>query len=82
MAKIMCRQVAKIMCRLTFLEVKNLLHPKLCAISERPIYVPGQNQVMEFVVHFREENDALYLDDILYCGKNFFMIMMVQINPQ
>ena len=64
-----------------FFGSKEFVASKLCAISERPIYIPGQNQVMEFVVHFREENDALYLDDILYCGKTVFYDNDVSYKP-
>lgn len=47
----------------------NFISHKLRKISDRLLYIPNQNEIMEFVIKTSLQNDQLYIDDILYKGR-------------
>lgn len=50
----------------------NFISHKLRKISDRLLYIPNQNEIMEFVIKTSLQNDQLYIDDILYKGRSVY----------
>lgn len=44
---------------------------KLSTVSDRSLYIPGQNEVMDFVIQIHNEEGEC-VDDIIYQGKSVF----------
>jgi len=53
---------------------RDFIAAKLNAVSDRPIYIPGQNEAMEFVIQTHSEDMGRCVDDITYHGKSVFML--------
>ena len=51
---------------------RDFIAAKLNAVSDRPIYIPGQNEAMEFVIQTYSEDMERCVDDIIYHGKSVF----------
>lgn len=51
---------------------RDFIAAKLNAVSDRPIYIPGQNEAMEFVIQTHSEDMGRCVDDITYHGKSVF----------
>lgn len=51
---------------------RDFIAEKLNAVSDRPIYIPGQNEAMEFVIQTYSEDMERCVDDIIYHGKSVF----------
>lgn len=51
---------------------RDFIAAKLNAVSDRPIYIPGQNEAMEFVNQTHSEDMGRCVDDITYHGKSVF----------
>lgn len=45
---------------------------KLNFISDKPLYIPGQNEMMEFSVQTHEEQEGRCVDDIVFTGKSVY----------
>lgn len=45
---------------------------KLQRIADRPLYIPGQNEKMDFLLKVHTEADAICVDDILYQVKSVY----------
>ena len=44
----------------------------MTVVYSRPIYIPGQNEAMEFVIQTHSEDTDRCADDITYHGKSVF----------
>lgn len=51
---------------------RDFIAAKLSSVSDRPIYIPGQNEAMEFVIQTHSEDMGRCVDDITYHGKSVF----------
>lgn len=51
---------------------RDFIAAKLSSVSDRPIYIPGQNEAMEFVIQTHSEDMDRCVDDITYHGKSVF----------
>ena len=51
---------------------RDFIAAKLSSVSDRPIYIPGQNEAMEFVIQTHSEDMDRCVDDIIYHGKSVF----------
>ena len=55
-----------------FYGIRDFIAAKLSSVSDRPIYIPGQNEAMEFVIQTHNEDMDRCVDDITYHGKSVF----------
>ena len=53
-----------------FYASREFIASHLCKLEERPIYIPGQNEVMYFIIKIKTEEDKYLIDDIIYQGKS------------
>lgn len=51
---------------------RDFIAAKLSSVSDRPIYIPGQNEAMEFVIQTHSEDMDRCVDNITYHGKSVF----------
>lgn len=50
----------------------NFISYKLGKATDRLLYIPNQNEIMEFVIKTRLQDDQLYIDNILYQGRSVY----------
>ena len=57
-----------------FFSSREFISSYLCKLEERPIYIPGQNEIMYFSVKLEEMSNRLYIREIIYQGHNILFI--------
>jgi len=55
-----------------FYASREFIGSNLCKIEDRPIYIPGQNERMFFIVEGKTTEDGYLIKDISYHGKSVF----------
>ena len=55
-----------------FYASREFIASHLCKIEDRPIYIPGQNERMLFIVKGKTTEDGYQIEDISYRGKSVF----------
>lgn len=58
--------------RAEFYGSRDFIAAKLSSVSNKPIYIPGQNEAMEFIIQTHNEDEGRCVDDIIYHGKSVF----------
>lgn len=53
-----------------FYASREFIASHLCKIEDRPIYIPGQNELMYFVVKSYQTEDGYQVNDIIYQGRS------------
>lgn len=53
-----------------FYSSKEFIVSKLCKEDNRILYIPGQNELMEFTVILEKNNEDIYVKDVIYHGKS------------
>lgn len=51
---------------------RDFIAAKLSSVSDRPIYIPGQNEVMDFMIKTHSVSKGKCVDDIIYHGRSVF----------
>ena len=70
-----------------FYASREFIGSHLCKIEDRPIYIPGQNERMFFIVKGKATEDGYQVEDISYHGKSVYFMqrernMLKQIHGQ
>lgn len=55
-----------------FYSSREFIGSHLCKIEDRPIYIPGQNERLFFIVKGKTTDDGYQIEDISYHGKSVF----------
>lgn len=53
-----------------FYASKEFIASHLCKIEDRPIYIPGQNELMYFIVKGQHTDDGYQIYDVIYQGRS------------
>lgn len=53
-----------------FYASKEFVASHLCKIEDRPIYIPGQNELMYFIVKGQHTDDGYQINDVIYQGRS------------
>lgn len=51
-----------------FFSCREFISSLLCKISDKPIYIPGQNEMVELIINIEKHDEELCLIDIIYQG--------------
>lgn len=55
-----------------FYASREFIASHLCKIEDRPIYIPGQNERMYFMVQGQQTDEGYRIDDVIYQGRSVF----------